>query len=321
VHVTLLAPAGLLLALGAVPALGALAYGERRAGRTRFLLGLRPPGRFWRIAAAAALCLAAVLLGVAASRPVVRETQTRYVRTDAEAIFALDISRSMLAATSPGGATRLARAKAAAKSLRTAISDVPAGVASFTDRTLPNLFPTPDENVFAATVDRSVGIERPPPGGSSLTATTFDALAVLGGNEYFTLGRRRRLLVVLTDAESGDFDASRLRATLGRATGLRTVLVRIGSPRERVFGREGLPEADYRPQTTARTVASFVEATGARAFDESRLGGAAAAVREDVGRGPNVRIGTVSSSTDLAPFLVLAAFLPLALVLRLRNVL
>lgn len=320
-HVTLLSPAGLLLVLGAVPALAALTYAERRAGRARILLGLRPPGRFWRVAAAVALSLAAVLLGVAASRPVVRETQTRYVRTDAEAIFALDISRSMLAAASPAGPTRLARAKAAAESLRAAIPDVPAGVASFTDRPLPNLFPTADEAVFAATVGRSVGIERPPPGGSALTVTTFDALTALGGDEYFTPGRRRRLLVILTDAESADFDASRLRATLGRAPGLRTVLVRIGSSRERVFGREGLPEADFRPQPTAQAVKSFVQATGARAFDESRLGRAAAAVREDVGRGPSVRIGTVSSSTDLAPFLVLAAFAPLGLVLRLRNVL
>lgn len=320
-HVTLLTPAGLLLVLGAVPALAALTYAERCARRTRFVLGLRPPGRFWRIAAAVALCLAAALLGVAASRPVVRETRTRYVRTDAEAIFALDISRSMLAAATPGSPTRLARAKAAAERIRAAIPDVAAGVASFTDRTLPNLFPTADEALFAATVDRSVGIERPPPGGSALTVTTFDALTALGGDEYFTPGRRRRLLVILTDAESGDFDVSRLHATLGRAPGLRIVLVRIGSQRERVFGREGLPEADYRPQATGRTVSSFVQATGARAFDEGRLGLAAAAAREDVGQGSSVRVGSISSSTDLAPFLVLAAFAPLGLVLGLRNVL
>ena len=161
---TLLAPAGLLLALGVVPALALLARGERRAGRIRSLLGLLPPGRFRRGGPAVALCVAAALLALAASRPVVRETQARYVRSDAEAIFALDISRSMLAAASPSAPDRLARAKAAAETLRAAIPDVPAGVASFTDRALPNLFPTADAGVFAATVDRSVAIERPPPG-------------------------------------------------------------------------------------------------------------------------------------------------------------
>ncbi len=320
-HLTLLFPAGLLLSLGAVAALAALMHAERRGGRTRFRLGLRPPGPFWRTAAAVALSLTACLLAIAVSRPVVQETQTRYVRTDAEAIFVLDISRSMLAATSPAGATRLARAKAAAEALRAAIPDVPAGVASFTDRALPNLFPTSDGAVFAATVGRSVGIERPPPGGNSLRATTFDALTTLAGDEYFTPGRRRRLLVILTDAESGDFSAARLKAMLGRAPGLRTVLVRIGSSRERVFGREGLPEADYRPQATAQTVRSFLQATGAQAFDESRLGRAAAAVRADVGQGPRVRIGTASSTTELAQYFVLAAFAPLGLLLWRRNLL
>ena len=318
---TLLAPAGLLLALGVVPALAALALAGRRASRTRSLLGLHPPGPLWRAVAIVALCAAAALLALAASRPVVRETQTRFVRTDAEAIFALDISRSMLAAASPAGPTRLVRAKAAARALRAAIPDVPAGVASFTDRVLPNLFPSSDEGVFAATVDRSVGIERPPPGGSALTVTTFDALATLAKGEYFTPGRRRRLLVVLTDAESRGFDPSLLRSTLGRVTGLRTVLVRLGSSRERVFGREGLPEADYRPEETAQTVKSFVQATGARAFDEGQLGGAAAAVRADVGRGPRVRIGTASSTTYLAEYFVLAALAPLGLVLWRRNLL
>lgn len=316
---TLLAPAGLLLAVGIVPVLIAFARGERRAGRTRSLLGLRPPGRLGRAAAAVALCLAAGLVALAASRPVVRDTQTRYVRTDAQAIFALDISRSMLAAASPTGPNRLARAKAAAKTLRAAIPDVPAGVASFTDRALPNLFPTADASVFTATVDRSVAVERPPPGGSELTVTTFDALAGFGKNAYFTPGRRRRLLVVLTDGESRDFDASLLRAALGRATGLRMVLVRIGSARERVFGRGGLAEADFRPGPSAPAIDRFVHATGARDVGENDLGQAEAAVRSAVGRGPRVRTGTASSTTELAPFLVLGALAPLGFLIRLRN--
>ncbi len=317
---TLLAPAGLLLVLGAVPALGALALGERRSNRLRSLLRLHPPGRSARRAAVGAILLLAGLLGVAAARPVVDEAHARYLRTDAEAIVAIDVSRSMLAAGSPTSPTRLARAKRIAKALRGAIPDVPTGVASFTDRVLPNLLPTPDAAVFSATVDRSVGIERPPPGGDALTVTNFDALAAPSRDGYFTPGRRRRVLVILTDAESRDFDAAPLRSALRDSPGLDTVVVRVGSTREHVFGPDGLPESNFQPQPTEQTVRRFVEATGARAFGEGDLAAAEAAVRRDAGRGTRVRVGTESTSTDVAPYLVLAAFLPLGLLVRLRNV-
>ncbi len=318
---SLLAPLGLLLAVGIVPVLVALVGGERRAGRVRALLGLPSPGRAWNAASAAAVCLAGVLLAVAASRPVVHESHSRYLRTDAEAIFAIDVSRSMLAAGSPTGPGRMARAKQAAERLRAAIPDVPAGVASFTDRLLPNLFPTADSATFDATVERSVGIERPPPGGNALTVTTFDALAPVSTDAYFTPGRSRRLLVVLSDAESVDFNLGLVRKALGPQSGVRTVLVRIGSTREHVYGSDGLPESGFRPEPTTQTVRRFVEATHGRAFGEGDLGGAAAAVRAAVAHGSRVRTGSFSSSTDIAPYLVLAVALPLGFLIRRRNVL
>src|SRR5438045_1966958 len=110
---SLLSPIGLLLAVGIVPGLIVLAVAERRAGRVRTLLGLPPPGRAWIPASATAVCVAGLLLGLAAARPVVRESRSLYLRTDAEAIFAIDISRSMLAAPSPTAPDRLVRAKRA----------------------------------------------------------------------------------------------------------------------------------------------------------------------------------------------------------------
>jgi hypothetical protein len=321
VHLTLLSPAGLLLALGAIPVLAALGVGERRSGRVRSLLRLGPPGRRGVVAAVAAICVLAGLLGVAAARPVVDEAHARYLRTDAEAIVALDVSRSMLAASTPTAPTRLARAKQIAVALRGSIPDVPTGVASFTDRVLPNLLPTPDTAVFDATVERAVGIDRPPPGGNALTVTTFDALAAPTKDGYFTPGRRRRVLVILTDGESVDFDAGPLRSAHRDSPGLHTLLVRIGSSHEHVYGADGLPEADYRPTDTPEEVKRFVAATGAQAFGAGDLSGAEAAVRRDAGTGPRVRVGSESTSTDVAPYLVLAAFLPLGLLLRLRNVL
>lgn len=318
---TLLAPVGLLLLLGLVPVLAALVAGERRARGACALLRLRAPGRTWTIVAIAAVSAAVALLAVAVARPVVTRSHTRYLRTDAEAFFAIDISRSMLAAPSPTAPDRLSRAKKAAEALRRQIPDVPAGVASFTDRLLPNLFPTSDPAVFDATVERAVGIERPPPGGSALTVTTFDALAAVTRDAYFTPGRKRFLLVVLSDAESQDFDAQLLRDTLGRAPGLRTVLVRVGSAHERVFGPEGLPEADYRPEPTAGTVKRFVAATGAREYAENDLAAAGSRLRADAGRGSSVRLGSELGTTDLAPYFLLAACAPFGLLLFRRNVL
>jgi hypothetical protein len=227
----------------------------------------------------------------------------------------------MLAAGSPTGPTRIARAKQAAEQLRAAIPDVPAGVASFTDRVLPNLFPTPDAATFDATVERSIGIERPPPGGNALTVTTFDALAPVSTDAYFTPGRSRRVLVILSDAESVDFDLGLVRRALGPQSGVHTLLVRLGSTREHVYGREGLPEADFHAEPTTQVVHRFVEATGGRAFGEGDLSAASAAIRAAVGHGPRVRTGSFSSSTDIGPYLVLAATLPLGFLIRRRNVL
>src|SRR5262249_54442239 len=152
------------------------------------------------------------------------------------------------------------------------------------------------------------------------TVTTFDSLAAVTKDAYFTPGRRRLLLVVLTDAESIDFDAQLLRDTLARR-GIRTVLVRVGSTREHVFGREGLPEAAFHPEPTARTVTRFVQATGARAFGEGDLEAAASHLRADAGHGARVRLGTETDSTDVAPYLLAAAFFPLGLLVFRRNVL
>jgi len=99
------------------------------------------------------------------------------------------------------------------------------------------------------------------------------------------------------------------------------VLVRFASSNERVFGREGLPETDYRPESTAETIRRFVQATRGRVFDEGRLGQAKAAVKKGVERGPRVRIGMASTPTQLAPVFVLAAFIPLGFLLWQPNLL
>ena len=51
------------------------------------------------------------LLAVAASQPALAHDSRQRVRTDAQALFVIDTSRSMAAATTPAAPTRLARAE------------------------------------------------------------------------------------------------------------------------------------------------------------------------------------------------------------------
>ena len=109
----------------------------------------------------------------------------------------------MLARSGADAPTRLGRAKAAAIKLRSALPEIPVGVASLTDRTLPHLFPSADADVFRATVGLALDIEKPPPRSSFITnATSFDSLATVATQRFFSPPAARRAVVVLTDGET-----------------------------------------------------------------------------------------------------------------------
>lgn len=310
-----LTPEAALIAIAvAAPLIAALAL-SRRAARARALLRLPHPGRVARAAGPVALCLLAGLLAVAAAQPVVRTTKPQLARTDAEAIVAFDVSRSMLAAPRADAATRLERAKTLALRLRAALADVPTGVAAFTDRALPHLLPSPRTAPFVATVQRTVAIEQPPPRGTALVATTFDPLADLP-SLYFGPTARRRLVVVFTDGESTNVDDTLLRRAL-RREGVETIAVVVGNSDERVFDEHGNPEPQYVP-LGSEGVERLIAAAGGRTFTSGHFGSALSAARSFVGRGRRRHVATEVSSHGLARYLVFAAFAPLAFVARRR---
>ena len=184
-----LTPEGAAVALAVVVPLAALLVLVRRARVVREVLGLRAPERPEWIVPAAALAVFAGLVGVAAAQPAVTETRHAAVRTDVEAFFVIDTSRSMLAASGQDGERRIDRAKAAAVGLRNAIADVPAGIASLTDRALPHLYPSANKQVFAQTMRRVVDVEHPPPLAPGARATSFDPLESFAG--WISSSRRR----------------------------------------------------------------------------------------------------------------------------------
>jgi hypothetical protein len=317
---TILTPLGLLLALGLVVPLVAMLRARRKAGRVRDVLGVPAPRRRALGVPLAALVTGAALLGLAAAQPVFEWTEDQRVRTDAEAFVVLDVSRSMLAQTDEGAPMRIDRAKAAATALRTAIADVPVGVASLTDRVLPHVFPTTDEAVFKATLERSVAIERPPPRSSFATgATSLNALATLRGLRYYTPASKERLAIVLTDGESQPVANARLGGLFGRDPAIDVLFVQFWDEDERVFSR-GVPEPQYRPDPSARAVLDRLAAsTNGAVYTEGQLGSATAKARDLLGDGPSAVEGRVAGQLALAPYLAAAALLPFGLLLWRRD--
>ena len=189
---TFLTPVGALLMVALVVPLLALLLVRRRARRVRGALGVSEPSlrgpAIWLLS----LLVASALVGLAAAQPVLQQTTTLPVRTDAEVWFVLDVSRSMLAQADPGSPARFDRAKAAARTFRASLSRMPVGIASMTTRVLPHLFPGANEDVFQTTLDRSLGIERPPPPSGLATVATDLELARDDPRSAVLLTRRRR---------------------------------------------------------------------------------------------------------------------------------
>lgn len=318
--VSFLTPLGGTLALGALVPLLALLFARRRAERVRRIVNLPPIRRRRLVVPVGALLASAGFVGLAAGQPVFEQTNPRQVRTDAEVFFVIDVSRSMLAQSGQTSPTRIERVRALARELRASVPEVPVGIASFTDRALPHLFPSPDVDVFQATLERSVGIERPPPSVSFLTnATKLDALTRIRGLRYFSPTAERRLVVVFTDGESLPVATARLGTLFRRPPAIEAVFVHVWAEDERVFTR-GAPEPQYRADPFSRTILDGVAAsTGGSVLPEASFEAIVHAMREALGDGPTVIEGARRSQTALAPFFALAAFLPLSILLWQRD--
>jgi hypothetical protein len=317
--VTFLTPLAALTVLAAVVPAVAVLIGRRRVAAVRSLLGLRPPRRR---ASALRLALATAgiaLLGLAAAQPALtRDSRTR-VRGDVEALFVLDTSRSMAASRTADSPTRLDRAVDAAIALRASIPTVASGIATLTDRVLPDLLPVSDVDTFDAVARRSVQIESPPPTSSSPRVTSFSALSDIPIGNYFLPRTTRRIVVLLTDGESNPIDVGGTADGFGSSGPYRFLGIHVWHGNEHVFDPDGDPEQAYRPDPASGAVlSSFAGMMGGRSFDVSSLGRATSYLRGLVGSGPTAASATPThTTTPLTPYvaavallLVLAAVVP-----------
>ena len=317
--VRLVTPLGILFGLTALLPLAVFALRSRRLGHVRRALGLARPSLRGEIPLVAALVAIPALLGIAATQPVVETTRTVRERTDVQAFVVLDISRSMLASRANGEPTRLDRARDIASDLRDEFPEVAFGIASMTDRVLPHLFPTTDDRVFDATLERAMAVDNPPPAATYATvATKLGALRAIPEKSYFPPSAKKRVLIVLTDGES-EMPEGDLASAFDREPRIRTVFVRIWGESEGIY-ETGVAEGGYSPDPRSEAiVARAAELVGGRVVEERDVRAAAAGVRDAVGMGETVVRRESSGRLRLMPWVTLLALVPLVYLVVRRN--
>jgi hypothetical protein len=306
---TLLSPWAALIAVPACGAVIAAALGRRRAQAVRRVLRLPPPHPDYSLLRLALLATVVALLAVSAAQPAVARDHHVPVRRDAQVLFVFDISRSMAAAATARKPTRLDRAVAAAVQLRAGVPGVPAGVATLTDRVLPNLLPVSDATAFDRVVERALSIESPPPRASAVRATSYDALAQIPGAGYFDPRAKTRIVVVLTDGETAAVQTGEIAAAFAAHPGYRVLFVRFWKGNEAVYDADGHAEANYHPDPAGSAeLDTLAAALHGNAYDESALGAAGRRLHALAGNGPTLPSASiVRTVAPLAPFTAGAA--------------
>jgi hypothetical protein len=301
----------LLGLLGLVPL--AVSWQRLRTGEVlRAELGLAAPPAARRLRRPLAIAALFALLGLAAAQPAIRSQHEQVARADAQLFVVLDNSRSMLASPGANGPSRALRALAFTRRLHAALPDVPIGLGSLTNRVLPYLFATTQEQAFQLTLEKSYGIERPPPEVTlGAEISTFDALDDIAQEDFFSPSARKRVVVVLSDAETLPFRA-RFVANNLRLAHIRLIVVRFWRPDERVYRRDGSPER-YIP--SAPDELQRLRAAGWTAYDESRFAAVRNLVAQTLGHGPVQRVALERVDRAIASWLALLALVPLGVLL------
>ena len=313
-----LTPLAALVALAVAVPLAAHALLEVRARRVSRRLGLEPPPFRTRLGVPGAIAVVAALLGIAAAQPVISGTRTRGGRSDVQVFVMFDTSRSMLARLSSGAPDRLDRAKSLALALRHRLPDVPFGIMSLTDRSLPHLFPTLDAAVFVSTLSDAIGIERPQPSGTNDLATDYNALGDAGSNNYYAPNVGKRLLVVFSDGESRYFDDVALAKDF-RQGNVHVFFVHLWDANEKIYLKPNTIDPAYRPDPQSKVEAERIARAGQGEVLPGDAGLLVSRVKAFVGSGPETKLRQQRTRVSLGPYVALAALLPLGFVLLRRN--
>jgi hypothetical protein len=311
---TFLTPDAAYLGLLALVPLAALAVAERRLRRARSLLHLREPGRAQLVRRALVLACIPLLIALALMQPALRHRGSVSVRADAAVFVVVDTSSSMSAAAGPRAPSRLEQAKRLAIAVDARLGGVPMGIATFTDRVLPNLFPTVDTATFESTA-RSLTIASPPPREESRVATDFGVLAAVRRANFFSATEKHRALLLLTDGESSPFDGVALARALARTPAVRVLVVRLGGAGDRFYTSGGRAGGAYRadPAGARRAVSHLLAATGGSQFTSAAA--VSAGLGSVLGSGTSTHVTGEPTTRSFAPWIAIGTIVPLLVLL------
>jgi hypothetical protein len=316
---TFLTPIDAVFVLAAAVPLAALWLAHSRMEHVRRLFSLKSPRRRELAGVAAALVLLPALMGVAAAQPVVVHHHQLGQRLDVQVFLVFDTSTSMSARMGPHGPTRLEIAKREAEEIVPKLGTIPVGIATMTDRVLPDLMPTTNFSLFRRTLHQSVGIDRPPP--SQLyrgRATTFSALYPIPRSNLYGPGVRHRILVVFTDGEFAPLNPGS-GYDYARAMTVYPLFVHVWSPTDRIYVH-GRIDPRYRPDpTSAAQLSGFAAAAHGRVFGEDDLQALTHGIKAEAGSRPVETKILGYARVALAPWFLLAGVVPLGFLLYRRN--
>ena len=292
---------------------------EKRTGRVRRIFSLASPRRRDLVVVAAALAVLPALLAVAAAQPVVVHRQRVAERLDAQAFVVFDTTQSMNARESPDSPTRLERAKRDAERLVRRLGSIPVGVATMTDRVLPDLMPTTDLALVLHTIDASVATNEPPPIEQYRgRVPTLQALFPISRNNLFPPGVKHRILVIFTDGETSPLP-HQLGFAIAQQLTIPPLFVHVWGPNERLYVKDRV-DPRYQPDPASGSVLSqFAEATKGRVFGEQDLGALVHEIHSEAGTRPARMMTLGYGRSALGPWFLLAGIVPLGFLLYRRN--
>jgi len=315
-----LTPYAALFALTAAIPIAALLRMEDRARRLRSLFSLAEARRRDLVTAAVALTLLPALLAVAAAQPVVIRKETLTQRVDTQVFLVFDTSLSMSARNGPTSPTRLERSKREAEALVPRLGSIPVGIATLTDRILPNLMPTTNAGLATRTINQSVQINEPRPSVRYRgRASTLQALIPDASDGLFSPGVKHPVVVIFTDGEERRPPAGIGFTCIAEQVTIPPLFVHVWGPRERIYV-DGQRDPYYRPDpTSGHVLREFAAATHGQVLREGDVGGLLDAIRGEAGSNPAQTTTLGYARVALAPWFLLAGVLPLAFLIYRRN--
>lgn len=293
---------------------------EHRTRRLRSLFSLAASRRRDLVTAAAALTILPALVAVAAAQPVVIRKEALTQRVDAQVFLVFDTSLSMSARNGLQSPTRLERSKREAEALVERLGDIPIGIATLTDRILPNVMPTTNVGLVTRTIHQSVRIDEPPPSTRYRgRASTLQALIPTSNDGLFSPGVRHRILVIFTDGEERRPPPVTGYTWIADQVTVPPLFVHVWAPTERIY-IHGRPDPAYQSDPTSGHVLSkFAALTHGQVLRDGDVGGLLDAIRHAAGSNPAQTMTLGYARIALAPWFLLAGVVPLAFLLYRRN--